>query len=135
MSFAVNEACQEYNECNLYKAFLLSGKPVFHIEYPANAPTTVADKDKKRYCKDYTYTPRMSTVLKTWDLNGWVMYCDNRKALSFTTTASKAAEQAGESTTCTVAKGARCGGKGYSGCTICDVSRSGYILLTQKYSD
>lgn len=34
--FAVNEQCNEYNECNLLLPFINSGKPVFNIEYASD---------------------------------------------------------------------------------------------------
>ena len=31
--FAVNEECMQYDECDALRAFVVAGKPVFHVEY------------------------------------------------------------------------------------------------------
>lgn len=98
ISFAVNESCDEYNECNAYDSFLASGKPVFHIEYPANAPTKVTAKEKTTYCSDASKSVRMSTVMKSQNLNGWVMYCDGS---SYTTSTKEQDDLKDDTTTST----------------------------------
>lgn len=80
--FAVNEQCAQYQECDRYQPFLDAGKPVFHIEYPKTAPR-IRHSDIQRACEDRYAGSRMgnfSTVLKAWDLDGWVAFCDGTSA-------------------------------------------------------
>ena len=39
VDFAVNEECNEWDECDAYAGFLASGKPVYNIEYTGTCPT------------------------------------------------------------------------------------------------
>jgi len=73
MQWAVNEQCEEYNECGLSKPFIDAGKPVLHIEYPDSAPN-VSPEVKKASC-DVSAASGFSTVLKTTDLSAWVDPC------------------------------------------------------------
>ncbi|MDO5735978.1 MAG: endo alpha-1,4 polygalactosaminidase [Propionibacteriaceae bacterium] len=50
IDFAVNEQCQEYQECGAYEPLLVLGKPVFNVEYegtcenqPEGVSTVLAD--------------------------------------------------------------------------------------------
>lgn len=79
MQFSVNEECSSYDECDTFAAFIEAGKPVFHIEYPDNAPDNVSDEDLSKACTS-TGTTNFSTVVKTLDLDGWVEYCDGTTA-------------------------------------------------------
>jgi hypothetical protein len=78
MSFAVNEQCAQLTECSTYNAFLTSGKPVFHIEYPTKMNPVPAN-DKNTFCSG-PGTAGMSTVLKNLSLDGMVIYCDGSQA-------------------------------------------------------
>ncbi|KAE8452415.1 hypothetical protein EG329_000317 [Mollisiaceae sp. DMI_Dod_QoI] len=73
MQWAVNEQCQQFNECGLSKPFIDAGKPVFHIEYPDGAPN-ISPEVKKASC-DVSASNGFSTVLKTNDLSAWVDPC------------------------------------------------------------
>jgi hypothetical protein len=79
VQFSVNEECSVYDECDMFAAFVKADKPVFHIEYPPDAPDTVSADDVEDAC-----SPRgssgFSTVLKTMDLDGWVEYCNGETA-------------------------------------------------------
>jgi len=82
VDFSVNEQCAQYNECNKFQPFIASGKPVFHIEYPAGDSSlqqTVeangfSDDTKKRAC-DAIGSNGFSTILKKMELDGWAQYC------------------------------------------------------------
>jgi hypothetical protein len=100
--FAVNEECAQMKECGEYKSFVSGSgrrvaKPVFHIEYVkvrtiahntaqgkpnfeiANAlwPNATSNQVRKKVCLGgETLGNKLSTVIKEFNLNGWVMYCD-----------------------------------------------------------
>jgi len=73
MQFHVNEQCIEFDECDLFKPFIAAGKPVYHIEYPATAPSIAADVKSEKCVAANTMS--FSTVLKTEALNAWVETC------------------------------------------------------------
>ncbi|CZT02574.1 hypothetical protein WAI453_002103 [Rhynchosporium graminicola] len=73
MQFHVNEQCIEFDECELFKPFIDAGKPVYHIEYPTNAPTIASDLKIEKCVAAKTMS--FSTVLKTEALNAWVETC------------------------------------------------------------
>lgn len=73
MEWHVNEQCLEYNECQLFQPFIDAGKPVFHIEYPSDAPAVSSDI-KAATC-GATSASGFSTLLKTLDLSAWVDPC------------------------------------------------------------
>ncbi|KAK7751888.1 hypothetical protein SLS62_006189 [Diatrype stigma] len=77
VQFAVNEECAAYTECSEMQPFIEAGKPVFHIEYPDDAGNQdgLSASVRAKYC-DAKGTTGFSTVLKTYDLDGWVQYCD-----------------------------------------------------------
>ncbi|KAI5862441.1 endo alpha-1,4 polygalactosaminidase precursor [Durotheca rogersii] len=77
VQFAVNEECSDWSECAEMQPFIAAGKPVFHIEYPDGAGTSsgLSAAVRRRHC-EATGTTGFSTVLKTYDLDGWVQYCD-----------------------------------------------------------
>jgi len=80
VDFSVNEECVEYKECESFSKFIKAGKPVFHIEYPKSAPN-VPDSDVETICSrrgDSAGSDHFSTVIKTMDLDGWVLYCDGK---------------------------------------------------------
>ncbi|MCB9688716.1 MAG: endo alpha-1,4 polygalactosaminidase [Alphaproteobacteria bacterium] len=70
--WALNEECLTYNECNRLQPFVNAGKAVFHTEYVntrAQGPARA-----QQVCGD----PRIagfSTLIKTWDLDEWVIAC------------------------------------------------------------
>jgi len=50
---AVNEQCQQYDECDSYQDFIASGKAVFQVEYtsdPSYCTTAKQDKLMTKYC-------------------------------------------------------------------------------------
>jgi hypothetical protein len=83
MSFAVNEECGKFSECDSYNGFIQSGKPVYHIEYVAKPPT-ITNAEKGVFCSSVD-TAGFSTVMKNMTLNGWVAYCDGSTATTETT--------------------------------------------------
>ena len=60
IDFAINEQCVEYKECSAYKSFLLSGKPVFHVEYSGSLSSICA----------VTKPLKISTLKAPLSLNG-----------------------------------------------------------------
>lgn len=79
--FAVNEECAAYKECSAMQPFVAAGKPVFHIEYPAAAGSSagVATQAKRdKLCKPKGGEKGFSTVIKTYDLDGWTQSCDGK---------------------------------------------------------
>jgi len=70
MEWQVNEQCVQFEECNLFQPFIDAGKPVFHIEYPDDAPNVATDVKSK----DCGVTG-FSSVLKQLALNAWVDSC------------------------------------------------------------
>lgn len=79
VQFQVNEQCAEYDECDTFAAFIDAGKPVFHIEYPSNAPGKVSADALTKDCSA-SDSDNFSTVIKTMDLDGWVEYCNGQTA-------------------------------------------------------
>ncbi|KAJ9633801.1 hypothetical protein H2199_009214 [Coniosporium tulheliwenetii] len=65
--FSVNEQCVEYSECDTFTAFVQDGKPVFHIEYPSDAPSIQS--------RNAEGAADFSTVMKNMNLDGFVEYC------------------------------------------------------------
>ncbi|CRK15894.1 hypothetical protein BN1723_017445, partial [Verticillium longisporum] len=47
--FSVNEQCVQFSECETFAPFIKDNKPVFHIEYPKDAPS-VSSAASKRVC-------------------------------------------------------------------------------------
>ncbi|WOO80020.1 putative protein [Vanrija pseudolonga] len=78
VDFSVNEQCAEYKECDKYAAFVKAGKPVFHIEYPGDAPNP-SSSELDAACNS-SGTKGFSTVIKKMSLDKWVQYCNDQKA-------------------------------------------------------
>ncbi|KAG9233852.1 glycoside hydrolase superfamily [Amylocarpus encephaloides] len=83
MSFAVNEECAKFGECEAYNNFIKAGKPVYHIEYIAKPPQITA-AEKALSCNSKGMEG-FSTVMKNMTLSGWVTYCDGSSATTDTT--------------------------------------------------
>lgn len=80
--FSVNEECVDYSECEVFAKYTKNNKPVFHIEYP-DKPKHVSDEVRQKYCSGTGKakgSADFSTVLKDYDLDGFVQYCDGNKA-------------------------------------------------------
>jgi hypothetical protein len=79
MQFSVNEQCVEFKDCPVFSNFINASKPVFHIEYPSHVKKEFA----QNFCKD-TGPARgargFSTVIKNYNLDGWVQYCNGQNA-------------------------------------------------------
>lgn len=73
MQWEVNEQCENYAQCGAFQPFISAGKPVFHIEYPSSAPN-VDQATKAKICGNQA-AAGFSTILKTTNLNDWVMAC------------------------------------------------------------
>ncbi|TID26024.1 H(+)/Cl(-) exchange transporter 3 [Venturia nashicola] len=95
IQFAVNEECALVSgECDPYLDLVEAGKPVFHVEYASNYTTKDgnvvisgegaegldSETLKRKLClKRYPKLGKaFSTTIKTLNLNGWVLYCDDR---------------------------------------------------------
>ncbi|OCK84858.1 glycoside hydrolase family 114 protein [Lepidopterella palustris CBS 459.81] len=84
--FSVNEQCVNYAECESFAPFITAGKPVFHIEYPSDAPNLMRS-DLNKYCGtsgDASGSLGFSTVLKKMSLDGWVEFCNGVTATTGT---------------------------------------------------
>jgi len=73
MQWEVNEQCEQYDECDLFRPFIDAGKPVFHIEYPDSSPD-ISVSEKKDVC-DNASAQGFSTVLKNMDLDNFLETC------------------------------------------------------------
>lgn len=73
VQWEINEQCIQYDECNTFQPFIAQGKPVFSIEYPADAPD-VSAAEKASICNGKD-TAGFSTILKNMDLDNWVEVC------------------------------------------------------------
>jgi hypothetical protein len=73
LQWAVNEQCEQYQECDVFQPFLRAGKPVFHIEYPRSAPGVSAGT-KAGICGEKS-AQGFSTILKDIALDNWLDAC------------------------------------------------------------
>jgi hypothetical protein len=88
IDFAVNEECSKFEgDCTPYAALIADGKPVLHVEYASHSiedghvvlsGDRSSEELKNLYCLKGTpsFSNTFSTVIKSMNLNGWVMYCD-----------------------------------------------------------
>ena len=63
--FAVNESCEEYDECEVLRAFTDAGKAVLHVEYIDDGTTPCPSGAR----------PGFSTIVKRLDLDAWRSTC------------------------------------------------------------
>ncbi len=70
--WALNEECMSYDECGTLDPFLDAGKAVFHVEYVDDEADGAALA--AQVCGDPAITG-FSTLIKTWDLEAWVIPC------------------------------------------------------------
>lgn len=73
MQWEVNEQCVQFDECEAFRPFLAAGKPVFHIEYPDQAPV-VSAAAKSSICQEQD-ARGFSTLLKELNLGNWLETC------------------------------------------------------------
>jgi hypothetical protein len=74
IQFVVQEQCVQFSECTRYAPAIAAGKPVFHIEYPSEVKSEVA----VHFCRDTGLAQgasNFSTVIKRFNLDGWVQNC------------------------------------------------------------
>jgi hypothetical protein len=88
IDFAVNEECSKYDgDCAPYADLIANGKPVLHVEYASHriengqvvlSGDRSSEELKSLYCLESTpsFSSTFSTVIKSMNLDGWVMYCD-----------------------------------------------------------
>ncbi len=70
--WALNEECMSYSECGALAPFLDAGKAVFHVEYVDHQGQGSALA--AQVCGDPAIDG-FSTLIKTWDLDSWVIAC------------------------------------------------------------
>ncbi|KAL3422760.1 endo alpha-1,4 polygalactosaminidase precursor [Phlyctema vagabunda] len=70
VQWQMNEGCIETGDCSKYQDFIEAGKPVFHIEY---LNTTIAETLVPACSTPSRHA--FSTLIKTKELNAWVMQC------------------------------------------------------------
>jgi hypothetical protein len=73
VEWQVNEQCLQYDECDVFQPFIDARKPVFHIEYPSDAPD-VSPGVKAENCGAVSASG-FSTVLKATNLDAWIDPC------------------------------------------------------------
>ncbi|KAL3457851.1 glycoside hydrolase superfamily [Aspergillus heterothallicus] len=78
MHWSVNEQCAQYDECDVYAAFVNAGKPVFHIEYPkgddVNNEKDVSSSERRGAC-NFEDSGEFSTLIKNMNLDNWYQDC------------------------------------------------------------
>lgn len=70
--WALNESCLEYDECAMLRPFIDAGKAVFHAEYVDAIGEASA---KQAEVCDEASIADFSTLIFTWDLDGWAVGC------------------------------------------------------------
>ncbi|MDP2902963.1 MAG: endo alpha-1,4 polygalactosaminidase [Methylovulum sp.] len=63
--FAINEQCQQYQECDLLTPFIMANKPVFEIEYKGNRNKVCMAANRRNF----------DALMKRLDLNAWRRAC------------------------------------------------------------
>ncbi|KAF2430085.1 hypothetical protein EJ08DRAFT_649882 [Tothia fuscella] len=79
IQFSVNEQCVQYKDCQVFSNFVNASKPVFHIEYPSQVKKDFVTN----FCQDTGPAQGahgFSTVIKNYNLDGWVQYCNGQTA-------------------------------------------------------
>jgi endo-alpha-1,4-polygalactosaminidase (GH114 family) len=78
MQWSVNEQCAQYDECDVYAAFVRANKPVFHIEYPkgdeVNNNVAVTGTERRDAC-NFDDSSEFSTLIKNMNLDNWYQDC------------------------------------------------------------
>lgn len=80
MQWSVNEQCAQYNECDVYEAFIRADKPVFHLEYPKqedNNNQRVSTTKTDKACGNAA-AQKFSTLIKNMNLDTWVQNCPSK---------------------------------------------------------
>ncbi|AWV90078.1 endo alpha-1,4 polygalactosaminidase [Bradymonas sediminis] len=70
--WALNESCLSYDECAMLRPFIDAGKAVFHAEY-IDAVSEASAKQAE-VCGDASIGG-FSTLIFTWELDGWAVGC------------------------------------------------------------
>lgn len=70
--WALNEECMAFGECDTLQPFIDAGKAVFHAEYVDDEDE--ADGRAADICDDAS-ARGLSTLVKTWDLDAFVVAC------------------------------------------------------------
>lgn len=78
VEWQVNEQCLEYDECNDFRPFLDAGKPVFHIEYPADDGARASSDAVATICSNDS-REGFSTVIKELELTDWLQTCASQQ--------------------------------------------------------
>ncbi|KAL3422765.1 endo alpha-1,4 polygalactosaminidase precursor [Phlyctema vagabunda] len=73
MDWEINEQCLQFTECAELAPFIAANKPVFHIEYPSDAPV-ISSTTQAKLCNTPS-TSGFSTLLKKMNLDEWVLEC------------------------------------------------------------
>lgn len=79
VDFSVNEQCVQYKEAGQFLPFIRAGKPVLHIEYPAELKSKMIKEICARngHARD---AADFSTIFKDMDLDGSIEFIDGSKA-------------------------------------------------------
>lgn len=74
VQFIVQEQCVQFSECTKYTPAIAVGKPVFHIEYPSEVRSEMAEQ----FCSNKgpaIGASNFSTIIKRFNLDGWMQNC------------------------------------------------------------
>lgn len=78
VQYSVEEACNAYSECDIYKPFTDAGKAVFHVEYPKGYGTvntaTVSSSAAAAICTCKSPL-KLSPIIKNNNLDSWQQGC------------------------------------------------------------
>lgn len=77
VQYSINEACSQYTECNVLAPFILTGKPVFNVEYPKGetiSTSNVSNKLRIKSCND-PLASGLSKIIKNRNLDDWMQSC------------------------------------------------------------
>jgi hypothetical protein len=95
VQFAVNEQCHQYHECDGYASVTKQNKPVFNVEYAAEAKND-NNMTPKDLCKPVSGVT-LSTSLKNHDsVDGTITFCDGSKATTALTSSDFTGKTYGE---------------------------------------
>jgi formylglycine-generating enzyme required for sulfatase activity len=72
--WALTESCLEYGECDAFQPFGDDWKAVLHTEYVDQEADGAAKQ--AAVCPDPARA-ELSTLIKTWDLDPWVLFCED----------------------------------------------------------
>jgi len=96
VQFAVNEQCHQYDECDGYAGVTKQNKPVFNVEYAAEAKED-SNMTPKDLCKPVSGV-KLSTSLNNHDsVDGTITFCDGTEVMTALTSSASTGKSYGKS--------------------------------------